>query len=160
MKKESLFGVLRISLGLIFIWAFFDKVFGLGFTTTTDKSWLAGVSPTAGFLGFASKGPFASVYNSLAGNPIVDWLFMLGLLLIGLTLIIGITTKLAGYSGALLMFLMWLAVLPPEHHPFLDEHLIYMLVFLILVKTKAGNYLGLGRRWASLDIVKKNKFLE
>jgi thiosulfate dehydrogenase [quinone] large subunit len=160
MKKEGLFGILRISLGLIFLWAFFDKLLGLGFATAKENAWLAGVSPTAGFLEFATKGPLATIFKALAGNPIIDWLFMLGLLLIGLTLIIGITTKLAGYSASLMFFLMWLAVLPPEHHPLLDDHIIYIFILLILIKVKAGDYIGLGKKWTSLNIVKKYKFLE
>jgi len=41
--KESgkILGILRISFGLIFLWAFFDKLFGLGFATASDKSWIA-----------------------------------------------------------------------------------------------------------------------
>ena len=41
-KQEYILGLLRISIGLIFLWAFFDKLFGLGFATSFDKSWLAG----------------------------------------------------------------------------------------------------------------------
>ena len=67
-------------MGLIFLWAFIDKVFGLGFATTADKSWIAGGSPTTGFLQFGVHGPFAGFYHSLSGIPIVDVLFMLGLL--------------------------------------------------------------------------------
>ena len=161
MKKEHvLLGLTRISLGLIFLWAFIDKIFGLGFTTTKENAWILGASPTTGFLSFATKGPFASIFKALAGNPIVDWLFMLGLLLIGLTLILGITRKLACYSGALMLFFMWLAVLPPEHHPFLDDHIIYIFVLLIIIKFKAGHYLGFGKKWENLSFIKKYKFLE
>ena len=123
---------LRITLGLILLWAFVDKLFGLGFATASDKSWLMGTSPTAGFLGFATKGPLAPLYHAMAGSLVVDWLFMLGLLLIGLSLVVGVGVRIAGYSGALLMFLMWTAVLPPEHHPFLDEHIVYGIILLTL----------------------------
>lgn len=158
MKRTDLsFVLLRISLGLIFFWAFFDKLVGLGFTTAPDKSWIAGISPTSGFLGFATKGPFTAIFQTIAGNPIVDILFMLGLFLIGLTLILGITRKIAGYSGALLMLFMWLAVLPPEHHPFLDEHIIYMLILIILANTKTK--LSLSKWWTQTKIVKKYNFL-
>ena len=78
-------GMARLALGWVFLWAFFDKVFGLGFTTAADKSWLDGTSPTMGFLKFGSKGPFAPFFHMMAGSPIIDWLFMMGLLLIGLS---------------------------------------------------------------------------
>ena len=88
-------------MGWIFLWAFVDKLLGLGFATAPEKSWLAGGSPTTGFLKFAAKGPFVEIFHAMAGNPIVDWLFMLGLLLIGLALLLGIGVRIAGYSGAL-----------------------------------------------------------
>lgn len=156
--SENIFGVLRILMGWTFLWPFLDKLFGLGFTTTFDKSWLMGVSPTQGFLQFAAKGPFAEFYHALAGSVIVDWLFMVGLLLIGLALILGIGVRIACYSGALIFFLMWTAVLPPEHNPFLDEHIIYGLLLLTLTNLKAGMYLGLGKWWGKL--IKRNRWLE
>jgi thiosulfate dehydrogenase [quinone] large subunit len=106
--------MLRIGMGWIFFWAFLDKLFGLGFATEASKSWLSGNSPTTGFLKFATHGPFKPFFESLAGNPIVDWLFMLGLFGIGLALILGIGLKIATQTGSLLLFLMWASLLPPE----------------------------------------------
>lgn len=159
-KKQYIWALLRLALGLIFLWAFFDKLFGLGFATALGESWLSGGSPTLGFLKFGTHGPFVSVYQGLAGSPLVDWLFMIGLLLIGMALIIGIGIKIASYSGALLMLLMWLAALPPEHHPFLDEHIIYLIILIGLVSAKLGQCLGLGKWWAETKLVKKFSFLE
>jgi len=72
MSKEVNYtlGVLRIALGLIFLWAFFDKLFGLGFNTARDKSWLLGNSPTSGFLS-SLNGWFSSVFNPLAGSVLL-----------------------------------------------------------------------------------------
>ena len=50
---------------------------------------------------------------------------MLGLLGIGVALILGIGMRVAAVAGALLLVLMWTAVLPPENNPFMDDHLIY-----------------------------------
>lgn len=163
--------LLRISLGLIFLWAFFDKLLGLGFSTCRnaetgvveimcENAWLSGGSPTFGFLKFAAKGPFALVYNSMAESTLVAWLFMLGLLFIGITLVFGILMKLGTYSGALLMLLMWAALLPPEHHPFLDEHIIYVFILLTLNYIKAGQWFGLGKIWSKTNLVKKYPMLE
>ena len=154
-RENYVWGALRIVVGLIFIWAFFDKVFGLGFATERGKAWIDGVSPTLGFLKFGTDGPFDSLFQSLSGSIFVDWLFMLGLLLIGLTLILGIGVRIAGYSGALLMLLMWSAHLPPEHHPFLDEHIVYILVLLGCVYANSGDYWGLGRFWSGTKAVKR-----
>jgi thiosulfate dehydrogenase (quinone) large subunit len=161
MKKEQyVWAFLRIGLGWIFLWAFLDKFFGLGFATVRDKSWLLGNSPTAGFLQFSTKGPLSILYKAIAGNVLVDWLFMLGLLLLGLSLILGIGIRIAGYSGALLMILMWLAVLPPSHNPFIDEHIIYALILIGLTLVNSGRWLGCGEWWSKLSLVKKYKFLE
>lgn len=147
-------------MGWIFLWTFLDKLFGLGFATEAGKSWLDGVSPTLGFLKFGTQGPFASIHQAMAGNAVVDWLYMLGLALIGLALLFGVGVRIAGYTGSIMMFLIWSAVLPPEHNPFMDDHIIYILVLLGLTFVPAGRYLGLGQWWASTTVVQKYRILE
>lgn len=147
-------------MGFIFFWAFIDKLFGLGFATTADKSWLQGVSPTIGFLKFGVHGTFAAFFNSLAGNVLVDWLFMLGLFGIGLSLLLGIGTRIAGYSGALMMTLMYLSLLPPENNPILDEHIIYLFLFLIFATGEVGHRFGLFQWWKQTRLVKKYPVLQ
>ena len=160
-KTRYVWGLLRLSMGLIFLWAFIDKVFGLGFATTPEKSWLVGGSPTAGFLQFAVHGPFADFYHSLAGIPMVDWLFMLGLLFIGITLTFGIFVKLGSLAGVAMLFLMYTAIgIPPENNPFIDDHLVYILVMIGLMISDSGNYLGFGKAWSRTDLVQKFKFLQ
>ncbi len=158
--SKEIWGVLRIALGAIFLWAFLDKLFGLGFSTPADKSWLAGNSPTYGFLTGAVKGPLASFYQGLAGNIFVDWLFMLGLLFVGVGLILGIFVRLSSLAGALMLFLTWTAVLPPKNNPLLDDHIIYLLVMIGFIVVHAGRWIGLGTWWHDLEFVKKHKWLE
>ncbi len=123
---------LRIVMALIFLWAFFDKLIGLGFATKPESAWLNGGSPTYGFLTHTTKGPFAEIFQSLAGIVLVDWLFMLGLLFVGVTLLINRYVVLGSIAGIAMMMLMWLAVLPPENNPLLDDHIVYALVFALL----------------------------
>jgi thiosulfate dehydrogenase [quinone] large subunit len=149
-RTPYIWGLLRLVMGWLLFWAFLDKLFGLGFATTPEKAWLAGGSPTQGFLQFGSSGPFSPIFQALGGNPIVDLLFMLGLLLIGLALLLGIGVKIAGYSGAVMMALMWVAILPKENNPIVDEHIPYMLVMIGLARTNAGRWLGLGKWWGEL----------
>jgi thiosulfate dehydrogenase [quinone] large subunit len=130
---------LRFVIAFVFLWAFIDKTFGLGFATTKEASWLNGGSPTTGFLTHATKGPFVSVFNGLAGMPIIDWLFMLGLLFIGLTLLLNRFVLWGAIAGIMMMFLMWLALLLPENNPIIDEHIVYALVLALLaIKSKSG----------------------
>jgi thiosulfate dehydrogenase (quinone) large subunit len=145
--------VARISLGWIFLWAFLDKTFGLGHETPAANAWIDGGHPTQGFLAKAAAGPFQGLYNDLAGHAIVDWLFMLGLLGIGTALILGIGMRIAAGAGALMMVMMWAAVLPPENNLFLDDHLVYALLLVGLALVNAGDTLGLGRQWGRTGLV-------
>jgi len=150
---------IRIGLGFIFLWAFVDKVFGLGFSTTSAKAWINGGNPTQGFLG-SSKGPFSGFFHTIAGTGFANVLFMGGLLAIGTALILGIGMRLAAAGGALLMVMMWAAVLPPATNPILDDHLIYAAVLIVLAVLAAGNTLGLGRAWAAIPLVQRTGWLK
>jgi thiosulfate dehydrogenase [quinone] large subunit len=129
---------LRLVMSFIFLWAFIDKIFGLGFATPAHKGWIDGVSPTAGFLAAAAKGPFASVFHGLAGNPIVDWLFMLGLLFIGLSLLTNKFVKWGCAAGSAMLALMYLSLLFPANNPLIDEHIVYILVLALIGAQKKG----------------------
>jgi thiosulfate dehydrogenase [quinone] large subunit len=148
-------GLARISLGWVFLWAFLDKTFGLGYATASKDAWIDGGSPTFGFLSFGAAGPFKGAYNSIAGATWADWLFMLGLLAIGVALTLGVLMNLAAGAGALLLILMWTAVLPPENNPIMDDHLIYALTLGLLACLGAGRWLGLGQQWERTTLVRK-----
>ncbi|MEH1058925.1 hypothetical protein V6U89_27405 [Micromonospora sp. CPCC 206171] len=150
----------RIALGWIFLWAFLDKTIGLGHETAAKNAWINGGSPTKGFLTFGAAGPFQGIYQDIAGATWADWLFMAGLAGIGVALLLGIGMRLAATTGALLMVLMWTAVLPPENNLFMDDHLIYAAVLAGLALVGAGNTLGLGRVWANLPVVRKYGWLK
>lgn len=160
VNENIIWDLLRFSLSFIFLWAFLDKLFGLGFSTASNKSWLAGVSPTTGFLSNAPRGPLAPIFNSLSGNVIVDFLFMGGLFLVGACLLLGIGIKIACYSGALMMLLIYLSIFPPENNPLVDEHIVYILVFIGLsVRIKSQKF-GFGEKWTKTNLVKKYPILE
>jgi len=149
-KTRYIWAALRIAMGWLFLWAFLDKLFGLGFATKPGAAWLAGGSPTAGFLANATSGPLASLHQSMAGNAVVDLLFMLGLLGLGVALILGIGVQIAGYAGTLFVLLLWSARLPPANNPIMDEHIIYAFVLVGLAMVRAGQSVGLGRWWYEL----------
>lgn len=156
---------LRIGFGLTFLWAFFDKLLALGFATgrtedgTVDRfgdaAWINGASPTEGFLTFGADGPFKEFYNSIAGASWADWLFMIGLLGIGVALTFGVGMRLAAATGGLLYVLMWTVVLPPENNPVLDDHLLAAVTLVALALVNAGDTWGLGRWWSTTDIVER-----
>jgi thiosulfate dehydrogenase (quinone) large subunit len=90
-----------------------EKIFGLGYATPAARAWINGGSPTKGFLSGAI-GPLQGVFNSIAGAPVVDWLFMLGLLGVGLALILGVAVRAGAVFGAVMLALMYLAVWVPS----------------------------------------------
>jgi|SRR3989344_1874156 len=130
--KKMLWLKLRSVMGLIFLWAFVDKLFGLGFATKSENSWLNGGSPTSGYLLNGTHGPLAEVFKSLAGVVVVDWLFMIGLLGVGLALLVNRYVTWAAFAGSIMLFLMWISAFPPANNPLLDEHIVYILILAIL----------------------------
>ncbi len=137
--EQTAFLKLRFVMAFIFLWAFIDKMFGLGFATKSEAAWINGGSPTAGFLKFGTHGPLADFYQGLAGMPVIDWMFMLGLLFVGLTLLLNKFLTWGAVAGIAMMSLMWLSALPPENNPIVDEHIVYALVLCILAtKSRRG----------------------
>ncbi|NHC46505.1 hypothetical protein G9H72_14740 [Motilibacter sp. K478] len=162
--------VTRVATGFVFLWAFADKAFGLRYSTGAGRAWVEGGSPTEGFLSGVHVGPFAAAFRAMAGNPVVDWLFMLGLLGIGVALVAGVAMRVAAASGALMMAFMWAAEWPlarfdeageltRSSNPLVDYHVVYALVLIVLAATYAGTTWGLGKRWARLPIVQRNRWL-
>ncbi len=97
----------------------------------------------------------------MAGNAVVDWLFMLGLLAIGLPLLLGIGVRIAAGIGVIMLVLMYTAgFLPPQQNPFLDQHGIYAVIMVGLIVARPGRLLGLGGYWARTRLVKRYPILE
>jgi thiosulfate dehydrogenase [quinone] large subunit len=159
--------VLRVTMGFLFLWAFLDKTFGLNYATPTAKAWIHGGSPTSGFLKGVAVGPLQSPFHAIAGTWWADWLFMLGLLGIGVALIAGVAVRIAAVSGVALVAGMWLATYPLAQmdstgaatgstNPFVDEHVMEALVLIVLALTYAGTTWGLGKVWARLPFVTRH----
>ena len=151
--------LLRLSIGFVFLWAFLDKFFGLGYSTASERAWIHGGSPTKGFLSHVDVGPLQSAFNSIAGTWWADTLFMLGLLGVGLAVMLGVFLNVSAIAGSLIMVLMWAAEWPLAQftssgdpsgstNPFMDYHLIYALVLIVLAVIGAGRYFGIAPWWA------------
>ena len=153
--------VTRIAIGFIFLWAFLDKLVGWGYATQSKGAWINGGSPTQGFLSHVDVGPFESTFRGIAGAGWADWLFMLGLLGIGVAVILGIGLRLSAIAGSIMMILMWAAEWPLDRitsagepsmstNPIVDYHIIDALVLIVLAATYAGHTWGLGKAWERL----------
>ena len=161
--------LLRIGLGLLYLWAFLAQGFGIVYKNTepaapgaevtygwhfdyqADAGWISSGfkhSPTEAYVGKA-HGPTAFLIQGLpTGVDDFGWIFAVGGLGIALTL--GIGMKIAGWGGFLLNMIIWFAGFPPTSNPLLDgEHMAFALSILLLMYLRAGNHWGLGRWWSS-----------
>ena len=161
--------MLRIATGFVFLWAFLDKTFGLGYSTPSARSWINGGSPTKGFLASVHVGPLQSTFHSIAGTWWANGLFMVGLLGIGVALILGVAVRIAAVSGVIMVAAMWLATYPPAKftsagtptsstNPFVDDHMLEALILVVLATTLAGRTWGLGSMWARLPFVARHRW--
>jgi thiosulfate dehydrogenase [quinone] large subunit len=169
-RATEVLAVFRVVLGFEFLWAFLDKTFGFGYATPSARAWIHGGSPTKGFLSNVAVGPLEGTFHSIAGAGWADWLFMVGLLGIGVALLVGVGLRVAAVSGSLMMVLMWAAEWPLARftsagepsmsvNPIVDYHLIYALGLIVVAVTYAGHRWGLGRWWAKLPLVARHRWL-
>ncbi|TXK12332.1 DoxX family protein [Microbacterium hatanonis] len=156
--------VLRVATGFIFLWAFFDKTFGLGFSTPAERAWVAGGTPSQGFLLSDSVvGPLKGLFAAIA-SPTSDVLFQLSMLGIGTAVILGIGLRVSAVTGTLVMVLMYLAEWPyianaASTNPLVDYHIIYALALVVLAVLHAGDTWGLGGWWKNLSVVQRMPWL-
>ncbi len=168
--------ILRIGLGFVFLWAFLDKLIGLGFATCRtvaddgsftiaamcDKAWINGGHVTEGYLVYGGNpnSPFHDFFVNLGADRWTDWPFMLGLLGVGLALMLGIGTRIGAWSSAAMLLFMYLTQMFPANNPFLDQHIFYIVAgFAIVWLEFSHQSVGLGSWWRKLPVVKKNPWL-
>lgn len=155
--------VLRILIGWSFLWAFLDKMFGLGFATCRgagpegtpassidfmcDAAMINGGSPTFGYLNFATQNSHTGfLFDWMAPSApdainLADVGFMVALLLLGVALMLGIGTRIAAIGGALMMAFMFLAGdVWPENNPVNSSHVIEMVVLLGIFTVGPGRF--------------------
>ena len=166
---RKVLAVSRVVIGFTFLWAFLDKLFGFGFATPSSRAWINGGTPAQGFIKNI-EGPFHDVFQIFA-NPFGDWLFMAGLLGIGVAMIAGAGLRIAAVAGTLLMLFMFLAEWPTatalvdgkvvsgSTNPIVDSHWHEALLLIISAVTLAGDTWGVGKWWGNLGFVKRHGWL-
>ena len=161
---RNMLSVLRLATGFIFLWAFFDKTFGLGFSTPVERAWINGGTPSQGFLNSpAVVGPLKPFFASIA-SPLSDTLFMAGMLGIGLAVMLGIGLRISAVAGSIILVLMYLAEWPfganaDSTNPAVDYHIIYALALIVVAVLAAGDTFGFGRAWRKLPFVRSHSWL-
>ncbi len=138
MQNFSLF-LLRVTLGWLMFYAGITKILAGGFSA---EGYIKGAKT------------FPEFYNYLlqpgilpAVNLLVEW----GLLLIGVSLILGIFVRISAPLGMLMMALLYFPILsfpyPNDHSYIVDEHVIYFCSLFVLWAFKAGGAYGLGNKF-------------
>jgi thiosulfate dehydrogenase [quinone] large subunit len=156
--------LLRLATGFIFLWAFLDKTFGLGFSTVSANAWIHGGAPSQGFLKSpAVVGPLKGVFAAIA-SPTTDILFMLAMLAVGAAVMLGVGLRISAVAGSVVLLFMYLAEWPfganaASTNPLVDYHVIYALALIVIAAVSAGDTWGFGRAWKSLGLVQKNPWL-
>jgi thiosulfate dehydrogenase [quinone] large subunit len=155
---------LRLGTGFIFLWAFLDKTFGLGFSTPIERAWINGGAPSQGFLNSdAVVGPLKGFFAAIA-SPLTDVLFMAGMLGIGAAVMLGIGLRVSAVAGSVIMVFMYLAEWPfaaltASNNPLVDYHIVYALALIAVAATYAGDTWGFGVPWRKLAIVRSQPWL-
>jgi thiosulfate dehydrogenase [quinone] large subunit len=114
-------------------------------------------------------GPFQSTFHNLAGVTAVDWVFMLGLLGVGVALILGIALRPAAISGGVMLAMMYLASWPfakigggqptGSVNPLVDDHIVSIMALIAIAGFAAWNVGFIGRRWSALRFVRAHPWL-
>jgi thiosulfate dehydrogenase (quinone) large subunit len=161
---RRILAVLRIATGFIFLWAFLDKTFGLGYSTARAQAWINGGTPSQGFLKSpAVVGPFKPFFAMIA-SPTTDVLFMLGMLGVGVAVILGIGLRISAVAGTIILLFMYLAEWSfgpnaASTNPVVDYHIIFALSLIVIAVLSTGDAWGLGRSWKRLTIVQNHRWL-
>jgi thiosulfate dehydrogenase (quinone) large subunit len=122
--------ILRLTMGILFFYAGWSK-FTAGDWSATEH--LAG-----------ANGLFASWFQSLSGSIFVDQLNMWGLLLIGFLLLLGLCVRTASFFGILFMAFYYFSYFETNTaHGFIDEHVVYTVIFGLFLAGGFGHIWGL-----------------
>ena len=170
--------LLRIGLGLMYLWAFIAQGFGVGYTNVketqtsppsdaaapapvtygwnfsydADAGWITSgfqTSPSEAYLTKNTHGPVGALLKDLpTGLCDLGWIFALGGL--GIALTFGLFSRIAGWGGFALNLIIWFAAFPPSTNPVIDgEHMAFAFSILLVMYLRAGNRFGLGRWWSA-----------
>jgi len=139
--------LLRLGLGVMFFYA--------GLSKLLNPTWSA-----AGYLNNAQT--LSGLYKWFASPsvlPVINVINEWGLLLLGISLILGLFVRLSTVFGSVLMLLYYIPIL---HFPYvgktaflIDDHVIFILALLTLNAFRAGRVYGLEMRCSNLSICKK-----
>lgn len=156
---EKMLAIFRILLGWLLFWPFLDKMFGLGFQTPAGSGFIDGGSPSS-FVSYVTTGIFADLFNSLAGNFVIDIILLAALLLGGVALILGIASKISTIGTSVFLIVMYLLCIPPADNPIIDHRIVLVTGLIACYYLGGFEHFSLYDKWKGLSIVKRFPILE
>lgn len=152
-SERTLIFLMRMAMAWTFLYAASHQVFEPGWSAT-------------GFL--AHTKTFHDVFILLTGpvmGPIVSFLVEYGHLLIGLSLLLGLATRVSSIAAICLMGLYWMAhmdfpFISNTNNFLVDEHVVYALVLGMLIVKHAGHVWGLDEWISHKPVVEHNRLLD
>ena len=140
---KYLFTFLRIAIGWHFLYEGLAKIFTPAWSSL---SYLLN-----------SSGPLAGFFINMAGNQflvyIIDYSIIFGLILIGITLFLGISTRVAAFSGAVLLLAFYISNPPftvtplgygiEGHYLIVNKNLVELITLLVLAVLPKSSYFSL-----------------
>lgn len=145
--------LMRIAMAWTFLYAASHQVFEPGWSATGF------LEHTKTFHGF-----FA-IFTTPTMAPITAFLVEYGHLLIGLSLLVGLLTRVSSFFAILLMVLYWMAhmdfpYISNTNNFLVDYHLVYALVLWLIIVRHAGHVWGLDGWLARQPGVSRNRLLD
>lgn len=145
--QKFLFTFLRIAIGWHFLYEGIAKIF--------TSNW-----SSASYL-LNSSGPLGGIFRAMAENQfivyLVDYANIFGLIIIGIALFIGISTRVAAISGALLLFLFYVSSPPlttspigygiEGHYLIVNKNLVELITLLVLASLPVTWFYSLENIW-------------
>ena len=115
----------------------------------------------AGYLR-ASTGPFAPLFQALAASPLAAWIDLaipIALVLVGLSLVLGLLTRIGCLGAVLLLTLFYVAAIPLDGVPRPGAEGTYLLVNKTLIELGAALVLLTSHTGAiaGLDLLRQRK---
>ena len=152
-RHQLYVAIVRVAVGIIFLWAGLEKAIGTGLGTWNADGFLA--HATNGTLGWpfvtgtpdpkAVFNPTHAFWAGLAGtgvSKVIAYLVPLGQIGIGVSLILGLLTRFGAAMGTLMMLFFFVAAWDFQFG-IVNQHLAYAFVTFLLGYLGAGNFYGL-----------------
>ena len=129
-------------------------------------TWVNGGSDPTSLSSRVQFGALNRPYQSLAGVAAFDWLFMMGLLGVGVALILGVALRPAAISGCLMLAMMYVASWPfakvsegvptASVNPIVDDHIVSFMALVVIGAFAALSVGAISRRWSALAFVRSH----